>query len=121
MENKTKQTRRTADQILFAEHEKFEQKKRALRALEKLLKRLDAVCDDVRASRDKLEALGMNRAEIIEAFEVDAVTAKVLKSSSEKSERPASPATLATPPEPALPASDDDENETANDKPAQNW
>ena len=102
MENQNKKTRRTADQILFAEQEKFEQKKRNLRAFEKLLTRFDKISSEIIQTRDELEAAGMARAEIIDAFQLDPIAAKLVKTTSKKN----APATSESAPAPSsVPAS----------------
>ncbi len=84
MENQTKKARRTADQILFAEQEKLEQKKRALRSFEKLLSRFEKISTEIIEARDELEAAGMGRANIIDAFQLDPVATKLLKTTTKK-------------------------------------
>lgn len=82
MDNKT--IRHTSDRILFAEQEKLEQKKRALRSFERLLSRFEKISSDIIEARDELEKAGMARANIIDAFHLDPVATKLLKTTTKK-------------------------------------
>ena len=94
MDNKT--IRHTSDRILFAEQEKLEQKKRALRAFERLLSRFEKISNDIIEARDELEKAGMARANIIDAFQLDPVATKLLKTTTKKT-TPAKTETEAVP------------------------
>lgn len=74
-----KRKQRISDVALAEERERLERKARGLDEIAGLLTKVDAVIDEILTARDRLEAAGMSRMEIVRKLDAGNINRRILR------------------------------------------